>query len=92
MRREEGNAVGFEAVWMVLLEVSMSSQYNAAASISLTFGFMHTFVLRAADFASQVGLAAGVGFQKVAAIRAKDERSNGGHVCDRCMITCKFCL
>lgn len=43
---------------------------------------MHTFILGTADFASQVGLAAGVGFEEVATIRAKDERSNGGHVCN----------
>jgi hypothetical protein len=34
---------------------------------------MHTFVLRAADFAIQVGFAACVVLQKVAAVGAEDE-------------------
>jgi len=38
-----------------------------------------TFVLRAADFAGQICLAAGVGFEKVAAVGAENEGSNGSH-------------
>jgi hypothetical protein len=41
-----------------------------------------TFVLRAADFAGQICLAAGVGFEKVTAIGTEDEGSNGGHFCN----------
>ena len=37
--------------------------------------------MRAADFASQVCLAAGVGFEKVTAIGTEYEGSNGGHFC-----------
>lgn len=43
---------------------------------------MHTFVLRAADFAGQVSFATGVGFEQVAAVGAEDEGSNGGHGCE----------
>lgn len=51
---------------------------------------LHTFVLRAADFAGQVSFAASVGFEKVAAVGAEDEGSNGGHFCGMCLITCDF--
>ena len=51
---------------------------------------IHTLVLRAADFAGQVSFTAGVGFQEVAAVGAEDERSNGGHVCGKSLVTCKF--
>ena len=44
--------------------------------------YILTFVLRAADFAVQVCLAAGVGFEKVTAVGAENEGSDGGHYCD----------
>ena len=43
--------------------------------------YILTFVLRAADFAVQVCLATGVGFEKVTAVGAENEGSNGGHYC-----------
>lgn len=46
-----------------------------------------TLVLCAADVASQEGLAAGVGFEKVTAVCAEDKGSDGGHGCDRCLLT-----
>jgi hypothetical protein len=55
------------------------SMFNLAI---LDFPFMHTFVLRAADFAVQVGFATGVVLQKVAAVGTEDKRSDGGHGCD----------
>jgi hypothetical protein len=80
VRRVEGKAVGLDAVVMVLLEVSVGRQY-VVESVRLCKDAMLTFVLRAADFASQVCLAAGVGFEKVAAVGTEDEGSNGGHLC-----------
>lgn len=41
--------------------------------------FLLTLVLRAANVAVEVCLAAGVGLEQVAAVRAKDEGSDGGH-------------
>lgn len=38
-----------------------------------------TFILRAADFACEVGFAAGVGLEEVAAVGAEDEGSDGCH-------------
>ena len=91
MRRDEGKAVGLEAVEMVLLEVSVKYPISIWSSRSgYFFSSLHTLVLRAADFAGQECFAAGVGFQEVAAVGAEDERSNGGHVCGMCLITCKF--
>jgi hypothetical protein len=80
VRRVEGNAVGLEAVVMVLLEVSAGCQY-VYKSVCFCCDPIGTFVLRAADFAGQVCLAAGVGFEKVAAVGTKNEGSNGGHFC-----------
>jgi hypothetical protein len=51
------------------------------ADLGISLYSMHTFVLRAADFAGQECFAAGVGFEQVAAVGAEDEGSNGGHVC-----------
>jgi hypothetical protein len=81
VRRVEGNAVGLEAVVMVLLEVSAGCQYVVEGCVSHVKSAIPTFVLRAADFAGQVCLAAGVGFEKVAAVGTKNEGSNGGHFC-----------
>ena len=91
VRRDEGKAVGLEAVEMVLLEVSVKYPISIWSSRSgYFFSSLHTLVLRAADFAGQVSFAAGVGFQEVAAVSAENERSNGGHVCGMRLITCNF--
>jgi hypothetical protein len=80
VRRVEGNAVGLEAVVMVLLEVSVDGEclFKSVCFCSDPIG---TFVLCAADFAGQVCLAAGVCFEKVAAVGTEYEGSNGGHFC-----------
>lgn len=80
VRRLEGKAVGLDAVVMVLLEVSVDCQYTVLRAYSCKDHIL-TFVLRAADFAVQVCLAAGVGFEKVTAVGTENERSNGGHFC-----------
>jgi len=85
VRSDEGKAVGLDAVEMVLLEVSARLKHIIQPIQSACLS--HTFVLRAADFAGQVSFAAGVGFQKVAAVGTEDERSNGGHVCSYYLIT-----
>lgn len=38
-----------------------------------------TFILRAADFACEVGFPAGVGFEEITAVGAEDEGPNGCH-------------
>lgn len=92
MRSVEGKAEGLEAVVMVLLEESCNSEsVSVWASGSVSFfgsifivlwdqeDLEHTFILRAADFACEVGFAGSVGFEEVAAVGAEDERSNGCH-------------
>lgn len=91
MRSDEGKAVGLEAVEIVLLDVSLRSPLVSNQSCWSDI-YMHTFVLRAADFAGQVGFAAGVGFEQVATVGAENERSNGGHVCGMSPITCDVWL
>jgi hypothetical protein len=81
VRRVEGNAVGLEAVVMVLLDVSVGCQYVVESACSCR-NVILTFVLCAADFASQVCLAAGVGFEKVTAVGTENKGSNGGHFCE----------
>lgn len=89
MRRDEGKAVGLEAVEIVLLEVSVK-YLLVFGRVGPDLSSVRTLVLRAADFAGQVSFAAGVGFQEVAAVGAEDERSNGGHVCGMSLITCNL--
>lgn len=62
MRRDEGKAVGLEAVEMVLLEVSVKYPLVFVPADLMIFLSIHTLVLRAADFAGQVSFTAGVGF------------------------------
>jgi hypothetical protein len=48
-------------------------------NISSTMRQLLTFILRAADIACEKSFAASVGFQQITAVRAEDQRSDGGH-------------